>query len=72
MFYRGQTPEYRIVQDPAEGHPEFLVAEINLPKVVSQLVVGEVTVNSREISIVRKCKNLFSKLYWFFIHTQFG
>ena len=32
---RGKEPEYRIVQEPAEGHPEFLVAEITLPQVVS-------------------------------------
>ncbi|KAK3098228.1 hypothetical protein FSP39_017404, partial [Pinctada imbricata] len=30
---RGEEPEYRIVQEPAEGHPEFLVAEISLPQV---------------------------------------
>lgn len=30
---RGQKPEFQIVQDPAEGHPEFLVAEISLPHV---------------------------------------
>ncbi|KAL5009731.1 hypothetical protein ScPMuIL_012036 [Solemya velum] len=30
---RGQVPEYRIIQDPAEGYPDFLVAEISLPKV---------------------------------------
>jgi hypothetical protein len=32
---RGQTPDFRIVQEPAEGHPEFLVAEISLPHVVN-------------------------------------
>lgn len=30
---RGEEPEYRIIQEPPSGHPEFLVAEINLPKV---------------------------------------
>lgn len=30
---RGQKPEFQIVQEPAEGHPEFLVAEISLPHV---------------------------------------
>ncbi|XP_060590957.1 PIH1 domain-containing protein 1-like [Ruditapes philippinarum] len=30
---RGKEPDYRIVQEPAEGHPEFLVAEINLSQV---------------------------------------
>lgn len=35
FMFRGKEPDYRIVQEPAEGHPEFLVAEINLPQVVS-------------------------------------
>ncbi|XP_062566977.1 PIH1 domain-containing protein 1-like [Saccostrea cucullata] len=30
---RGQKPEFRIIQDPPEGHPDFLVAEISLPHV---------------------------------------
>ncbi|KAH3727438.1 hypothetical protein DPMN_053373 [Dreissena polymorpha] len=30
---KGKEPDYRIVQEPPEGHPEFLVAEINLPNV---------------------------------------
>lgn len=30
---RGEEPLYRIIQEPSIGHPEFLVAEINLPKV---------------------------------------
>lgn len=42
---RGKEPEYRIIQDPPEGHPEFLVAEINLPQVKTastfSLDVGE-------------------------------
>ncbi|XP_045196240.2 PIH1 domain-containing protein 1-like isoform X2 [Mercenaria mercenaria] len=33
MKSRGKEPDYRIVQEPAEGHPDFLVAEINLPQV---------------------------------------
>ncbi|XP_074662301.1 PIH1 domain-containing protein 1-like [Tubulanus polymorphus] len=42
---RETEPKYLIVQDPPEGHPEFLVAEIQLPKVKSantlSLDVGE-------------------------------
>lgn len=30
---KGKEPDYRIVQEPATGHPDFLVAEINLPQV---------------------------------------
>ncbi|XP_064616124.1 PIH1 domain-containing protein 1-like [Liolophura sinensis] len=30
---KAPTPKYTILQDPPEGHPEFLVAEIHLPKV---------------------------------------
>lgn len=30
---RGEEPLYRIIQEPPDNHPEFLVAEINLPKV---------------------------------------
>ncbi|XP_063435220.1 PIH1 domain-containing protein 1-like [Mytilus trossulus] len=30
---RGEEPLFRIIQEPPVGHPEFLVAEINLPKV---------------------------------------
>ncbi|XP_061176430.1 PIH1 domain-containing protein 1-like [Saccostrea echinata] len=30
---RGQKPEFRIIQEPPEGHPDFLVAEISLPHV---------------------------------------
>ena len=33
--YRAPEPTYEIIQDPLEGHPEFLVAEIHLPEVVS-------------------------------------
>lgn len=42
---RGENPEYRIIQEPATGHAEFLVAEINLPKVKAtnsiELDIGE-------------------------------
>ncbi|WAR08360.1 PIHD1-like protein [Mya arenaria] len=42
---KGKEPDYRIVQEPAEGYPEFLVAEINLPQVRAcsslSLVLGE-------------------------------
>lgn len=30
---RGKEPDYRIIQEPPTGHPEFLVAEITLPQV---------------------------------------
>ncbi|XP_013387850.2 PIH1 domain-containing protein 1 [Lingula anatina] len=30
---KGEEPKYSIVQEPPDGHPEFLVAEIQLPKV---------------------------------------
>ncbi|XP_013387848.1 PIH1 domain-containing protein 1-like [Lingula anatina] len=30
---KGEEPKYTIVQEPPDGHPEFLVAEIQLPKV---------------------------------------
>lgn len=33
----GKCPEYRIVQEPPTGHPEFLVAEVKLPLIVSPL-----------------------------------
>lgn len=40
-------PEYTILREPPEGEPEFLVMEVKLPKVVSQLhgqqAVGDVT-----------------------------
>ncbi|KAL3881231.1 hypothetical protein ACJMK2_027687 [Sinanodonta woodiana] len=38
---KGRQPDFRILQEPPEGHPEFLVAEINLPqlKVASSLTV---------------------------------
>ncbi|XP_078000414.1 PIH1 domain-containing protein 1-like [Glandiceps talaboti] len=32
---KGPEPEYLILREPPEGHPEFLVAEIQLPKVKS-------------------------------------
>ena len=32
--YRGPPPPYTIIQEPPEGHPDFLVAEMHLPKVV--------------------------------------
>ncbi len=34
---KAPAPEYVIMREPIEGHPEFLVAEIKLPKVVSSL-----------------------------------
>ncbi|KAK3608449.1 hypothetical protein CHS0354_035453 [Potamilus streckersoni] len=41
MKSKGKQPDFRILQEPPEGHPEFLVAEINLPqlKVASSLTV---------------------------------
>ncbi|XP_071115175.1 PIH1 domain-containing protein 1-like isoform X2 [Haliotis cracherodii] len=30
---KGPEPKFTLVQEPAEGHPEFIVAEIQLPKV---------------------------------------
>ena len=32
--FRAPQPVYYLVQEPPEGHPEFIVAEIELPKVV--------------------------------------
>nr|XP_006817469.1 PREDICTED: PIH1 domain-containing protein 1-like [Saccoglossus kowalevskii] len=32
---KGPEPEYQIPREPPEGHPEFLVAEIQLPNVKS-------------------------------------
>ena len=32
------TPEYHIIREPPDGRPEFLVIEINLPGIVSDLV----------------------------------
>ena len=34
-IFRAPEPPYHIMQEPSEGHPEFLVAEIHLPKIVS-------------------------------------
>ena len=33
--FRGAEPPYTILQEPIDGHPEYLVAEFHLPKVVS-------------------------------------
>lgn len=62
---RGQTPEYRIVQDPAEGHPEFLVAEINLPKVKT---VNSVTLDIGEDRILLETR---SNVYYLDIYLPF-
>ena len=35
VFLRRKTPNYKIVREPAEGEVEFLVAEIELPNIVS-------------------------------------
>jgi len=32
---RGAEPPYTIIQEPSESYPEFLVADIHLPNVVS-------------------------------------
>ncbi|XP_014769704.1 PIH1 domain-containing protein 1 [Octopus bimaculoides] len=31
--HTGEKPLYKLLKDPAQGHPEFMVAEINLPKI---------------------------------------
>ena len=33
---RKETPRYKIFREPADGPVEFLVAEIELPKIVKQ------------------------------------
>ena len=35
LFCRIPEPPYTIIQEPPIGHPDFLVAEIHLPKLVS-------------------------------------
>lgn len=35
-----EVPEYTIIAEPSEGHPTFLLAEISLPKVVSNFVLA--------------------------------
>ena len=35
FFCRIPEPPYTIIQEPPTGHPDFLVAEIHLPKLVS-------------------------------------
>jgi len=32
---KGSTPEFKIVREPLEGDPNFLIMDIQLPKVVS-------------------------------------
>jgi len=34
FYCSAPEPPYTILQEPAEGHPDFLVAEIHLPNVV--------------------------------------
>lgn len=31
---RGTKPEFKIIQEPQEGYPDYLVADVHLPKVV--------------------------------------
>ncbi len=35
FIFRAPEPAYTIIQEPPDQYPEFLVAEIHLPKVVS-------------------------------------
>ncbi|XP_021354061.1 PIH1 domain-containing protein 1-like [Mizuhopecten yessoensis] len=62
---RGQTPEYRIVQDPVDGHPDYLVAEINLPKVKT---VNSVTLDIGEDRILLETR---SNVYYLDIYLPF-
>ena len=36
---RGSKPEFKVVQEPQEGYPKYLVADIRLPKVVCRLLL---------------------------------
>ncbi|CAF1054810.1 unnamed protein product [Didymodactylos carnosus] len=37
---RGQIPEYKITREPLEGEPEYLVMEVQLPKVKSSKTIS--------------------------------
>lgn len=58
MFLRSPEPIYNIIKEPADGHPNFLIAEIRLPKVVS------------ETSLL--WLNLFTLMSFDFIHKENG
>ena len=32
-------PQYHVIREPPDGRPEFLVIEINLPGIVSTLII---------------------------------
>ncbi|XP_048765191.1 PIH1 domain-containing protein 1-like [Ostrea edulis] len=62
---RGQKPDFRIVQEPAEGHPEFLVAEISLPHVK---MANTLTVDVGEDRIVLETR---SNKYYLDVYLPF-
>lgn len=62
---RGKEPDYRIVQEPAEGYPEFLVAEINLPQVK---VCSSISLDIGEDRILLQTR---SNIYYLDIYLPF-
>ncbi|KAL4233162.1 PIH1 domain-containing protein 1 [Mactra antiquata] len=62
---RGKEPEYRIIQEPAEGHPDFLVAEINLPQVK---VCGSISLDLGEDRILLQTR---SNIYYLDIYIPY-
>lgn len=62
---RGKEPDYRIVQEPAEGYPEFLVAEINLPQVKAS---SSITLDLGEDRILLQTR---SNIYYLDIYLPF-
>ncbi len=36
-WFRFEIPKFKIIREPQDGNAEFLVAEIELPKIVKQI-----------------------------------
>lgn len=46
VYFRAPEPKFTIIQEPHEGYPEFLVAEIHLPNIVRTLCYNIYIVSS--------------------------